>query len=314
MKVPIPLLLITVLQGLGGGMAVMLAARLAAGASVGLGAYGLAFGLVGIGAIASFTHIHQIRAARYMLRGWRTSWLSREAVTTAGFIAALAVEMAGMRYAGPVAPVAGWGIVTAGLGLLAMWVTAMLYATIPAMMSWHGPLTVVSLMWTGLAGGWMVALAVTGGNAWQTPVGLALLCLWAVFRALQARMFSAARRRIRGTTGAGLPLGPYRLQDTGTTKAPYRTQTQIAPDMPEHVRWTALVLAYGWMLAVPVGLLGVAGGAGRFHGMVALMALSIVAGSFMDRWIFFRDAVHSSRVWFADPPAIRKRVGEYRAH
>lgn len=293
----------------------MLAARFLGGGQVGVPAYVVAFGFALVGGAASFTHVHQIRAARHMLRGWRTSWLSREALTTAAFIAALAGEIVWLGVAGSGLGTEIGAIVTALLGLFAMWVTAMLYATIPAMMSWHGPLTVLALTWTGVAAGWITALAIAPGNSWEVPAGVVLLLLWAVFRGLQARMFSAARKRVRGATGAGLPLGPYRLQDTGTTKPPYRTQTQIAPELSGTTRSTALLLAFGWMLAVPVAVLWASRFTAEPRALAIVSAASVTLGCFIDRWLFFRDAVHSSRVWFADPPAIRRPAAEGgRAH
>ena len=300
MRAPVPLLLITVLQGVSGGMAVTFAIVLATGGHVGVVGYGTALGLALIGGASSFTHMHQLSAGRYMLRGWRTSWLSREALTTSWFIAALAVQILWLRGTGVSEGVTVWGIVTAGLGLFAMWVTAMVYATIPAMRSWHSPLTVVALMLTGVFGGWVVALVFSPSRPWEIPLAFALALVWAFTRALQDRFFITARRGVMAATGTGLPRPPYRLQDTGTTKPPYRTQTQIAPEISGATRRNALLTILWWMLILPGILTASAHVFSAPITIAAVRAGSVVVGSFMDRWLFFRDATHSSRVWFSD--------------
>ncbi len=300
MKAPLPLLLITVLQGLSGGMAVAIAVRLNVGGTVAVWPLGLALVLALIGGAASFTHMHQIQAGRYMLRGWRTSWLSREALTTAWFIAALFAEGLWRFWGWNPAGLPAWSVATALFGLLAMWVTAMVYATIPAMRSWHSPLTVLSMMGTGLLGGWMVMLMLWPRVRWETAVALAALGLFVAVRALQMKFFADARKGVLAATGTGLPRPPYRLQDTGTTKPPYRTQTQTGPELTpaqRHRAWLGLAI---FMVVVPVmaTIFALNGRAAEVFSVVR--ALSIVVGSFTERWLFFRDSTHSSRVWFQD--------------
>ncbi|MCL4521181.1 MAG: dimethyl sulfoxide reductase anchor subunit [Firmicutes bacterium] len=313
MKAPIPLLLITVLQGVSGGLALALAIDLGAGGHVGILPYGIGLVLALIGGAASFTHMHQLKAGRFMLRGWRTSWLSREALTTSWYIAALVGEIVWLKVAAVGEGAVVWAAVTAGLALLAMFVTAMVYSSIPAMLSWHSPLTTVGMMLTGIVGGWMTGLVFDYQKPWETAVALGLLALWAGVRALQVRFFIDARRRVMAATGTGLPRPPYRLQDTGTTKPPYRTQTQIAPELSRGSHRGSLVALACWMIVLPLALTGGVHLWGHPVTIAGVRAASVVVGSFIDRWLFFRDASHSSRVWFADQLFASGRSAQVRS-
>jgi len=130
---------------------------------------------------------------------------------------------------------------------------------------------------------------------------------------LQVKFFRDARRRVMAATGTGLPRPPYRLQDTGTTKPPYRTQTQIAAELPATTRVWALVGIGWWMLGLPLLVTAVGHVWGDPVTIALVRALSIVLGSFIDRWLFFRDATHSSRVWFADQLFAPHRSTQARA-
>ena len=47
--------------------------------------------------------------------------------------------------------------------------------------------------------------------------------------------------------------------------------------------------------------------------IAGVRAASVVVGSFIDRWLFFRDASHSSRVWFADQLFASGRSAQVRS-
>jgi DMSO reductase anchor subunit len=279
----------------------------------------LAFGLATLGGVASFFHMHRIQAARFILRRLRTSWLSREALSTGVFVGWL-----GLLALAPLVTVVPPTVervafaLAAVFGLVAVFVTAMIYATIPAMRSWHSPLTVVAMGGVGLVtGGGIVA----AGLAWlgAPPSVLAAerdglvasLLLVVAVKALHIGQFAHARAWVRASTGTGLPLGPYRLQDTGTTRPPYRTQTQVWPALTASAR-TAGYVAMMLLLGLPaVGFLeGLSGGP---PSLVAASALALFVGALTERWMFFADATHSSRVWFQDEPRRPSRVAPAHA-
>ncbi len=305
-----PLILMTGLQGLAGGVFFVLAALgwvagvpfLHSAAPGFLALVGLL--LVGGGGLASTFHMHRRAAAKFILRRLKSSWLSREVATTAPFGVAAALSVL-VSVVHPVAPGVERGLFTATalLGLLAMWVTAMIYATIPAMLSWRTPMTVPAMMGTGLVAGgvWAWALLVVATRASETGLAVALvwaLLVLAVLKGVQWRVFRRARVRVESGQAMGMPGRLYRLADSGTSRTPYRTQPQVWRPLTHEERQRArgpLVLA-GVLTAVllmvsassPVALLG---------------AVTAAAGVYYERWLFFADATHSSSIWLTSGAA-----------
>ena len=131
-----PLLTLTLLQGVSWGVMAVVTAAIFGAWPVSMATVHawewLAWGTGALGGSASVFHMHRLAAARYVLRRLRSSWLSREALSTGGYMAVLSVAVA-LSVLGP--PARGlWEAVTllaAGLGAAAVYITAMLYATIP---------------------------------------------------------------------------------------------------------------------------------------------------------------------------------------
>ncbi|MCY0864986.1 MAG: DMSO reductase, partial [Sulfobacillus sp.] len=97
MKPTGPLLMLTAFQGLAGGAVLALALMISlAPHDITVGgrewALGLALAFAALGGVSSFFHMHRIQAAKYVLRRLKTSWLSREALTTGLFGGALALN------------------------------------------------------------------------------------------------------------------------------------------------------------------------------------------------------------------------------
>lgn len=319
MKPSVQLLALTMGQGLSVGFSVTVAYVASRGLLTPPWAWSfLGAGLVTalIGGVASFFHMHHFAAARYILRRLKTSWLSREALTTGLyggvlFVLALWTVLMHPNLNGETWVIFAW--VVALFGLVALFVTAMLYATIPAMLSWHSPTTVLNFLALALYGGvtWALVLA----RLYHRPgaalgiIQLALVAFVLIIKGLQWHVFRAARKRVDPATGFGLPFAPYRLQDTGTTKPPYRTQTQTAPALDPTFRLSKQVGTILFLAVVPAvcTIYGIDGG----HGGFALVgAVSLTIGLALERWLFFRDATHSSQVFFQDAPWVASRVAE----
>lgn len=318
-----PLLGITILVGMAGGLSVAAAITVWASGplvpALGLAAAWTALGLGALGGLSSFFHMHKIQAARFILRRLGSSWLSREALTTGIFVAVLGFLALVPVASAPAAERWVWAA-AAVTGLVAMFVTAMLYATIPAMKSWHSPLTVVSMMGVGMVSGGAVWLmlgveAVTGPDPALVvgrDVMTAMLVLLGLVQALEWRLFSEARGAVRAGPGTGLPLGPYRLQDTGTTVPPYRTQTQTWPSLHPRFRLIGYTVLMGLLCVLPLVIYATTT-AGDALG-TWLGGLSVIVGALGSRWMFFADSTHSSRVWFQDEDKRPSQVATARGN
>ncbi|MCY0884671.1 MAG: dimethyl sulfoxide reductase anchor subunit [Firmicutes bacterium] len=302
MRPPWSLLGMTVLGGAAGGVVLGLFTDAWRGLVVPYSLLDLlALLLTAAGGAAAFTHLHHPRRARYVLRRLSSSWLSREVLTTG--LLGVALTAAAVASWGDAAP-AFQRALDSGLlvlALVALWVTAMIYASLPAMRSWYGPLTVVSMVGIGLYTGWvwhLAALALAGVPARAlaplrdaTWAGAAAL---AGVKALQVRHFADARRRLTLGLGSGLPLGPYRLQDPGTGRPPYRTQTQAWPDLDPGFRRSGYAVSFALLFLVPALL---AGTLLAYPAAGIALAVVALAGATGERWLFFADATHSSKLW-----------------
>jgi DMSO reductase anchor subunit len=276
----------------------------------------IGFGAGVVGGISSFFHMHRPQAGKYIFRRLKSSWLSREALTTAIYVAALGVLTIAPLLLGATRLWYQVGAsLVAFLGLVAMFVTAQLYATIPAMRSWYSPITVVMMMGTGiLTGGYSVlgilAVVVPAPLSVLRPIGPGLVGFSVVLgfiKALQWRVFQDARQSLNVATGTGMPQAPYRLIDSGTTRLPYRTQPQVWPDLSMPRRRILQLGIFVFLLGLPIGIIVFA-----LEGIIpppwsGVSAVTAVVGAFMDRWLFFADATHSSKVWFGDQA---KRVSQ----
>ena len=181
------------------------------------------------------------------------------------------------------------------------------------MLSWHSPTTVLNFLVLGLYGGasWAIVLEALSHRpaAALGTIQLALLVLVFIIKGLQWHIFRLARQRIDPATGFGLPFAPYRLQDTGTTKPPYRTQTQTQPGLDPASRVSKQVATILFLGVVPV-IATVFGMHAQGGGFSLVGAASVTVGLGLERWLFFRDATHSSQVFFNDAPDVPSRVAE----
>ncbi len=302
MRPTAPLLVLTIGQGLATGIIVTYTAlRLAGYTDATLVVMALV--AAAAGGVGSFFHMHRLKAARYVLRRLKTSWLSREALTTGLFGGALAILLV-WSYGGfpSGAALTVFTVLTAALGLVAVWVTAMLYATIRAMLSWNTPLTVVAFLIVSLLSGSTAALAVRPmGHHADTGLGLAIMAValaTGAVKLVQLQYFRRARERL-GQDETSLPFSPYRLHDTGTSKPPYRVQTQVWPTIAARTRRIGRALVFILQCAAPAVFAAIAAFSGGWLWGVAAGA-SALAGTIADRWLFFADAVHSSLVFFPD--------------
>lgn len=319
MRPTLPLLLITVFQGISGGVVLSVSVLwhlVPSDRAILVMLLWMALGIGGLGGIASLFHMHKPKAGRFILRRLRTSWLSREALTTGIYLPVLGLVVlvplivaVGPRWYGIGSLVSGI------LGLVAMYVTAMLYATIPAMRSWHTPITVVVMMGVGIVAGMALAEGILALN-FGTAQGNVVHVVWLIgmvvlagFKGLQYRHFNESRQSLQTSTGTGMPGAPYRLIDSGTTKLPYRTQTQVWPDLSPASRrgWYGVMALALILIPLTLGLipLPVAIGWGG-------AAFIMMGGAFVERWLFFADVTHSSKVWFGDELKRASRVSSDR--
>lgn len=312
------ILFFTTLSGAGYGLLAWLGVSLAllsargpmAASLQGVQLAGLALGLVlaTIGLLCSLAHLGQPQRAWRALSQWRTSWLSREGVMAllvplpAIAIAALLLWMPASATRG--ALLACLGGLLALLALATVACTAMIYASLKPIPAWRHPLVVPVYLLFALASGLglMFALmtAQLGGAAPGTMLatlavlgGMLVLVKWLYWHDI-------ARSALPATRGEaiGLPGRKASVFERPHTEANYITREMAFALARTH----ALRLRIGAsvaLLGVPLlGLALVATGTAPALFALALATLGLLAGAFVERWLFFAEARHVVTLYY----------------
>ncbi|HVI58617.1 MAG TPA: DmsC/YnfH family molybdoenzyme membrane anchor subunit [Luteimonas sp.] len=298
----------TTLSGAGYGLLAWLGASLAlAGlrgdaaspALVGMQLAALLLGLAlsTIGLLASLAHLGKPQRAWRAFSQWRTSWLSREGLMSMlTLLPALALGALLWRGASPQL-LAVPGVVLALCALATVACTAMIYASLKPIPAWRHPLVVpVYLLFallTGLALLFALVLAMSGGRG-AIAMLASLAAAAALLVALKWRYWFETDRAGLPTRGAaiGLPGRAAAVFERPHTEANYVTREmafEVARAHARRLRIGASALVLGGPVLACLGL--VAGVAGPV-GAMALAAVLMLAGAFVERWLFFAQARH----------------------
>ncbi|MEZ5886502.1 MAG: DmsC/YnfH family molybdoenzyme membrane anchor subunit [Paracoccaceae bacterium] len=280
-------ILFTTLSGAGFGFLFLLNLGLAGGTGLGaLMAYAVGGGLAVGGLLASTFHLGNPGRAWRAFSQWRTSWLSREAwFSTATLVLSALAALARMGGAGP-------GLLSlAGAALAAATVlaTAMIYAqlrTVPRWNHWTTPLTYAAFALTGGA--------ILSGRGW--PAGILCLALGAVMALswrIGDRRFAEAGSTINAATGLSGGVRPFEAH----TAASYVTREMIHQVGRKHARKLRLIAL---VLACPLPAVLLFTLPGGLVTTVPAFALHL-AGTFVQRWLFFAEAEHVVGHYYGRP-------------
>jgi len=259
--------------------------------------------LIGLGAIGASFHLgHKLRAWKAIKR-FRTSWLSREAVFsgTYGFTLFIFTVLRFFDQTG------FWyhlfGVITFILGWLSAYSTAMIYASNRFVPEWNTSLTVLYYLNMYLMLGSSAFLSLTYFYRKEfvgTFLFLAVLflSLGLAFRlAFNIRQFYLDRPTIN--EALNLPHNrPIRVLDTGTTTENYCTK-EFYYKKGKELLPSVLPIAYILTFVVPLFLLLYAWISGNInYNLVKFAFLSLVVGSFLERWSFFVEGNHVQNLFY----------------
>ena len=272
----------------------------------------LALALVSIGLLSSLAHLGKPQRAWRALSQWRTSWLSREGIAALiTFAPALLLAMAllpGMITADGDAATSLDGIgraiaitlIVCALATVAC--TAMIYASLKPVPAWRhwlvlpiyllfalmcgGLLLLAMLSWHGLAIDILTTLCVVLG-----VIGLTL-CKLRYWADIDATPLPATRGE-----AVGLPMRTVTVFERPHTEANYLTREMSFVVARKHSRQLrSLSLALLALLPL-LGLLM----AWLHQGAplwLSVAALSLLAGAFVERWLFFAEAKHLVTLYY----------------
>jgi DMSO reductase anchor subunit len=318
MRPALSVILFTTLSGAGYGLLAWLGVSLAllsprgpmAASLEGMQLAGLALGIVlsTIGLLSSLAHLGQPQRAWRALSQWRTSWLSREGVM-ALLVPLPAVAIAALLLwvptgASRAALLAGLGGLLALLALATVACTAMIYAALKPIPAWGHPLVVpVYLLFalsTGLALMFVLMTAMLGGAGPASMLatlavlgGLLALLKWLYWHEIGRAGLPATRGDAIGLPG----------RETSVFERPHTEANYITREMAFSLaRAHALRLRVGVsvaLLGLPLLALGlVASGTTGPLSALMLAALGMLAGAFVERWLFFAEARHVVSLYY----------------
>jgi len=304
----------TVISGCGYGLLFLLGVALAANPQLFvrdeallLLAAGAVFSATGL--TSSLLHLGQPQRAWRALSQWRSSWLSREGVAAlASFAPALALAAALWRGDGN-ALVRVIAIALAVMAVVTVCCTAKIYTSLKTIRAWHNGLALPGYLLFALLCGaatlWMLLAASGSDDALvraNLPVIVAILgAACAVIKREYWRFVDTASSESTTESATGLGrFGTVRGVEAPHTEENYLTREMgfvLARKHASRLRVIALVLfaLLPVVLAVPAMML-------QSMAIVTVcavfVALGVIAGTFVERWLFFAEAKHVVMLYY----------------
>jgi DMSO reductase anchor subunit len=300
----------TTLTGTGFGLWFWIALRIATGDRPqwfdGLGwMFGLlaAAALVAVGVLASLWHLGKPARVWRAFSQWRSSWMSRE-----GVFAVACFVVAGTLFAMLWANAPAWAAravaaLLAVLCVLAVFSTAMIYASLTPIPAWRHRLVVPAyLLFAALGGG--LLFGPFAGTTLDAPtlVGAGIvagaIALWWVKRRYWRDLDRDALPQTRGDA-VGLPNRDVTVFERPHTESNYLTREMGFVVARKHAKQLRAISAMSFALipalcALPAWLLP--------HGdatpLLWVGAVSFQLGALVERWLFFAEAKHLVTLYY----------------
>ncbi len=305
------IVLFTTASGAGYGMLAWLGILGAAGLlpmapPFGLAAFALAVALVGTGLIASTFHLgHRERAWRAFSQ-WRSSWLSREGVAAVATFVPVALYGGGWVLLGRTqGPWAVAGLATAGMALLTVYCTSMIYGSLKTVPAWHNGWVSPAYLILSLASGGVLLSAVAALTA-EAPPELTRLTLLALAAGLAVKAgYWRHIDRPDDASTAETATGLGRIGAVRALLSPHTADNWVLREMGYRVarrhagtlRRIAVILGF----ALPLAALGVTLAVAGFTGALTFAAaVSLGAGFAVERWLFFAEARHVVTLFYGE--------------
>ena len=243
-------------------------------------AFGLAYGLSIAGLVFSTLHLGHPERALKAFSQWRSSWLSREGVVSVGALVVLAPFAFGRVFLGIDLAILGW--IGAGLSLLTVLCTSMIYAQLKTVPRWNMALVPPLFMLFSIGGSGILVM-----EGWSLVVMLVVLTVLQVaYWLLGDRKFAQAGHTMETATGLGR-IGSVRLLESphsGTNYLLKEMAYSVGRKHQQRLRIIAVVLVgvVPALIAIVVPDL-----------MGRLVALGLhTVGLLASRWLFFAEAEH----------------------
>lgn len=260
-------------------------------------------GLAVAGLLASTFHLGHPERAWRAFSQWRSSWLSREGVCAVLSLLLFGGYVFFWVFHGDRIEVLGW-LVAAG-ALATVFTTSMIYAQLKTVPHWNSWMTPACYLLFSLTSG--AALAAAFGK-WQGtgpyPVAAILIALITVSWVMKLIWWGRADRATLAAQGStpGTATGLGATGETRLLERPHSGENYLTREMVHQIgrkhaaklRWIALLCGG----ALPILLLI----APLMHQAsfiwYALAFIFLMAGLFVERWLFFAEARHAVSLYY----------------
>ena len=257
-------------------------------------------GLAVAGLLASTFHLGHPERAWRAFSQWRSSWLSREGVAAVATLALFGIYALIWMITGE--RMLGLGLLVAIGAAFTVFATSMIYAQLKTVPQWCSRWTPMVYLGFSLASGWLLAASfgnLSGAAGW----GVLLLALaWGIKlmwwqRAAEARLANSASSP-ESATGLGF-IGKVRLLERPHTGANYLTREMVHQIGRKHARiLRRLAAVFGGI--IPLLVLAAVWLTGAPNWAMLPAVVSLFAGLFAERWLFFAEAEHSVSLYYGN--------------
>ncbi len=272
----------------------------------------IAFGLIVTGLISYTGHLGRPERAWRALSQWRSSWLSREGIMA--ILTFIPMGIFGIYWVflgqntGFTALV---GLVGAGMALVTVFTTSMIYASLKAIPAWYNIWTKIGYLVLSLMSGAVLTLALVSAFGLDElalflllPVAV-LLLLGLVAKVFYWRHIHAGR--VVSTAESATGLG--RFGKVSQAASPHSADNYLLKEMgfkiarkhAAKLRWIAIV--FGFVL--PFAIIGLTANFIEIRDLAAqifmgIAAASCILGLVFERWLFFAEAKHVVTLYYGE--------------
>jgi DMSO reductase anchor subunit len=261
--------------------------------------------LITAGLLSSTFHLGHPERAWRALSQWRSSWLSREGVAALVTYVPILIFAVGSLFFSAYGPVWIWfGLIAAGLCLVTVGCTGMIYASLRAIPRWSTPLVVPLYIAFALSTGAVLLIAIAS-VFWVTPgiiawcAAVVTLAAW-MLKIVYWHQIDNARPVATAESATGLgAIGKVRLLESPHSSENYVMREMgytIARKHAARLRKIALVIG-GVATALALVIAGLL--PSPFATAASVIALLFAAtGILIERWLFFAEARHAASLYY----------------
>ncbi|MEM9731959.1 MAG: DmsC/YnfH family molybdoenzyme membrane anchor subunit [Pseudomonadota bacterium] len=301
----------TTLSGAGYGLAIVLGTGHGNPAALSTKiAWILCLAMIGAGLLSSTLHLGNPQRAWRAFSQWRSSWLSREGVMAIITFVPLTI-LAGMSILGNTFDLT-LGYVGAICSVITVYCTAMIYASLRTIPQWHTNWTPIVYLLFALTTGTVIYTAYFG-----RPVGSDSKTIWIVLCIIfllltwgaklmwvrRARCVGYGQSTMETATGLG-DIGKVRLLERPHAMGNYLTDEMAFRIGRKHAdKLWSIAIGLGFLATVALLVIGwFFGTSGAFF--LWLAPVSLMAGLFVERWLFFATARHAVGLYYGGDEAL----------